>query len=34
MSDEERIAYAVTFSSFEGSDFDWNTLRYVERKRS
>jgi hypothetical protein len=32
LPDEERLAYCVVFSGFEGSEFDWNTLRYKERR--
>jgi hypothetical protein len=32
MPDEERFAYAVIFSSFEGLEFDWDAQRYKERK--
>jgi hypothetical protein len=28
MPDEERFAYCVTFSGFEGNVFNWETLRY------
>lgn len=28
----QRFAMAVVFGRFEGNDFDWDTMRYRERK--
>lgn len=32
MSDEVRAAFAINFSRFEGSEFDWNAWAFKERK--
>ncbi|WP_424139365.1 hypothetical protein [Roseomonas chloroacetimidivorans] len=32
MSDEERFAHAVIFAGFEGTEFDWQRMRWKERK--
>lgn len=32
LADEERFAHAVVFAGFEGSVFDWQAMRFVERK--
>jgi hypothetical protein len=30
----ERLAMSVTFSEFEGNEFDWTTMLFKERKAS
>jgi hypothetical protein len=32
MPDEERFAHAVIFAGFEGSEYDWQAMRWKERK--
>jgi len=32
LEEYERMAFSVTFSEFEGNEFDWDTLQFKERK--
>lgn len=32
LPDNERTAYAIIFAEIEGSEFDWNLMRFKEQK--
>lgn len=32
LEDTEVLAYCVTFGRFEGNEFDWQQMKWVERK--
>jgi hypothetical protein len=33
LSDYERMAMSIMFSEFEGNEFDWKTMRFIEKEQ-
>lgn len=29
----ERMAMSITFSEFEGNEFDWQSMKFIEKKK-